>query len=163
MSASYTIAMLRPPPCQSLGKVQCKYINPYICEYIAFKIQRKALSCLELHFTPFIFCALTESPIPSILLPITVHQKQDGWLPVFRNPVQTIFKPVLKTSNNVFFKRLKIIIQIRYSTVVCKLFLDNSLQTWWITGVKRFLKNNSKTIFKEFNKRVVSRLCNFFQ
>ena len=70
MSVSYTIAMLRPPPCQSLGKIQCKYINPYICEYIAFKIQRKAPSCLELHFTHSFFVPSRNHPFQTFCSPL---------------------------------------------------------------------------------------------
>ena len=91
VSVSYAITMLRPPSCQSLSKVQCKYINAYICVYIAFKIQRKVLSCLELHFTPLIFCALTESHISSILFPITVHQNKMADFPFFETLVKWFF------------------------------------------------------------------------
>ena len=89
-----------------------------MCVYIAFKIQRKALLCLELHSTPFIYGALAESLISRILFPITVHPKQDG-------KTEAVFTPVLKTLDNVLLKRLNLSIKNRYSKVLCKVFLDN--------------------------------------
>ena len=87
-----------------------------MCVYIAFKIQRKALLCLELHSSPFIL--VVESLISNILFPITVHPKQDG-------KTEEVFTPVLKTLDNVFLKRLVLSIQNRYSKVLCTVLLDN--------------------------------------